>query len=44
MTAVKDDRFYVVSDGEGTLFKLVFTKMLSDRGDRGFPAIQYQEF
>jgi hypothetical protein len=43
VTAVKSDRFYVVQDGAGTLFKLAFTKMVSETGERGFPAVQFTE-
>jgi hypothetical protein len=43
VTAVKSDRFYVVQDGAGTIFKLAFTKMVNETGERGFPAIQFTE-
>ena len=39
VTAVKNDRFYVVEDGEGNYFKIIFSKMLSDTGERGYPEI-----
>jgi hypothetical protein len=43
VTAVKSDIFYVVQDGAGTIFKLAFTKMVNETGERGFPAIQFTE-
>ena len=39
--SVKDDRFFVVKDTDGNYYKLLFTKMLSNTGVRGFPQIQY---
>ena len=39
--AVKDDRFFVIKDGDGNYYKLLFTKMLSNTGERGYPQIQY---
>lgn len=36
------DRFYVVKDPAGNLYKLKFTGGLSDKGERGFPKFQYK--
>lgn len=39
--AVKTDRFFVVKDPAGNVYKLKFTGGLSDAGERGFPKFQY---
>ena len=39
--SIKADRFYVIKDEQGLYFKLVFTGMLNETGERGYPAIQY---
>ncbi|MGB3464089.1 MAG: HmuY family protein [Cyclobacteriaceae bacterium] len=36
------DRFYVVEDPEGNLYKLQFTGLLNDRGERGFTSFEYE--
>jgi hypothetical protein len=38
---IKTDRFFVVKDPAGNLYKLKFTGGLSDTGERGFPKFQY---
>ena len=35
------DRFYIIQDPAGNVYKLRFTAMLSQAGDRGNPAFQY---
>ena len=41
VTGVKDDRFYVVKDPDGNYYKFIFTKMLNNTGERGFPQVSY---
>ena len=43
VTAPQDDRFYLVSDKEGTKFKILFTGMSNDTGERGFPEFIFEE-
>lgn len=38
---VYPNRFYVVKDTDGNLYKMRFTSMLSDSGERGYPQIEY---
>lgn len=42
VTGVKDDRFYIVEDSSGNFYKLLFTQMLNNEGERGFPQITYE--
>lgn len=39
---VKGDRFYILKDAEGLLFKLRFLSMLSPDNERGFPQFEYE--
>ncbi|WP_348798758.1 HmuY family protein [Flavobacterium adhaerens] len=39
--AIKLDRFFVVKDPAGNLYKVKFTSGLSDTGERGYPKFQY---
>ena len=39
VTGVKTDRFYVVKDTEGEFYKVLFSQMLSELGERGYPEI-----
>ncbi|NND76625.1 MAG: hypothetical protein HKN39_00380 [Flavobacteriales bacterium] len=39
VTAVKTDRFYIVKDANGTYHKVLFSQMLSELGERGYPEI-----
>ncbi len=41
--SVKTDRIYLVKDAEGSIFKVLFTKMLNEDGDRGYPGLKYQK-
>lgn len=34
--------FYIIEDTDGNVYKLRFTKMLNDSGERGHPEFQYQ--
>ncbi len=42
LAGVKEDKFYVVKDGEGNQYKLLFTGLLNASGERGFPQITYE--
>ena len=42
VTGVREDRFYVIQDAGGNTYKLLFTQMLSESGERGFPEILYE--
>lgn len=39
--AIYSDRFYVIKDAEGVLFKLRFLKMLGENNERGYPEFEY---
>ncbi|NJB83701.1 HmuY family protein [Wenyingzhuangia aestuarii] len=39
----KDDRYYIIKDGEGNLYKLRFTALLSSGGERGFSQLEYEK-
>jgi HmuY protein len=41
VTGVKPDRFFVIEDASGNMYKLIFTKMLNDQGERGYPQILF---
>jgi len=43
VTAPVDDRFYVLRDASGRLFKLLFTQMTNENDIRGFPEFIYEE-
>ncbi len=40
--SIKDDRFYIVKDVDGNLFKLKFLALTNDAGERGNPVFEYQ--
>ena len=42
VTGVKEDRFYIIKDTRGNYYKMLFTQMLSNSGERGFPQITYE--
>jgi len=42
ITGVKEDRFYVIEDTKGNYYKLLFTQMLNNSGERGYPQIIYE--
>ncbi len=37
-----DSIFYIVKDNNGNLYKLKFTSLLNDNGERGFPEFKYE--
>lgn len=39
--SVKDDRFYVVKDAAGNLYKLKFLALTNDAGERGYPVFEF---
>lgn len=39
---VYGDRFYIIKDAEGLYYKLKFTRMTSESGERGFPQFEYK--
>ena len=41
VTGVRSDRFYVIKDPDGNYYKLVFTRMVNETGERGFPQVSY---
>lgn len=41
--SVKDDRYYVLKDAVGNLYKIKFTALLSDQGERGFSQFTYEK-
>lgn len=42
LPSIKDDRFYVVKDVEGNLYKLRFLALTNDNGERGYPVFEYK--
>jgi hypothetical protein len=42
VTGVRTDGFYVVKDVAGNQYKLLFTGMLNETGERGYPQITYE--
>ncbi len=40
--AINDAIFYIIEDTDGNNYKLKFTKMLNDQGDRGYPEFVYE--
>lgn len=39
---VRENRFYIVKDTDGNYYKLRFTAVVSETGERGFPQFQYE--
>lgn len=39
----KDDRYYVLKDASGNLYKIKFTALLSDAGERGYSQFTYEK-
>lgn len=39
---VKTDRFFVIMDGEGNHFKVIFRALKNDLGERGHPVFEYK--
>jgi len=42
LPSVRDDRFYVIKDAAGNVYKLVFRALTNDAGERGFPVFEYE--
>lgn len=42
LPSIKDDRFYVVKDVDGNLYKLMFLALTNDNGERGYPVFKYE--
>lgn len=42
LPSIRDDRFYVLKDGEGNSYKLRFLSLTNDAGERGFPVFEYE--
>lgn len=40
--AVRTDRFFVMKDPEGNLYKLLFRALKNDAGERGYPIFEYK--
>jgi len=40
--AINNDIFYIIEDADGNVYKLKFTKMLNDQGERGNPEFIYE--
>lgn len=40
--ALNTDRYYIISDPEGNVYKLRFTRLTSPEGERGYPEIEYE--
>lgn len=40
-TRLKTDRYYVIKDAEGNFYKLQFTALMNESGERGYPQIRY---
>ncbi len=40
---VRDELFVVVRDSEGRYYKLKFLRLKDDKGERGYPAFEYEE-
>ena len=41
-TSVRDDRYYIVKDTDNNYYKLRFTAVESETGERGYPQFQYE--
>ncbi len=37
-----NDRFFVIKDSDGNVYKLMFTRLTSTSGERGFPEFKYE--
>jgi hypothetical protein len=40
--SIKDDRFYVVKDNDGNIYKLRFLALTNEDGERGHPVFEYE--
>lgn len=41
--SVKDDRYFVLKDAAGNFYKIKFTAVLNNEGDRGYPQFIYEK-
>ena len=39
---VKNDRFFVLKDADGNLYKIIFRALKNDAGERGYPVFEYK--
>lgn len=39
---IRNDRFYIVKDGDGNVFKLRFLALTNEEGVRGYPVFEYE--
>lgn len=39
--SLKSDRYYIIKDTDGNFYKLKFTALLNEQGERGYPQIVY---
>lgn len=42
VTGVRSDRFYIIEDPAGNYYKMIFTRMLNNTGERGFPQVTFE--
>ena len=42
LPSIRDDRFYVLKDVDGNIYKLRFLALTNDAGERGFPVFEYE--
>ncbi|VXB24221.1 conserved hypothetical protein [Flavobacterium sp. 9AF] len=42
LPSIKDDRFYIIKDGEENIYKLRFLALTNDSGERGYPVFEYK--
>ncbi|MEZ4839061.1 HmuY family protein [Flavobacterium sp.] len=42
LPSIRDDRFYVLKDVDGNIYKLRFLALTNDSGERGFPIFEYE--
>ncbi|MCU0350527.1 MAG: HmuY family protein [Flavobacterium sp.] len=40
--SIRDDRFYILKDTDGNIYKIKFLALTNDAGVRGFPVFQYE--
>ena len=39
---IRNELFYLIKDGDGNYFKLKILSMKNDKGERGYPAFEYE--
>lgn len=40
--SVKTDRFYIIKDADGNIYKVLFRALKNDKGERGYPVFEYK--